>query len=371
MIGICVVAALLQWYLIFPAIVMIALILIVRAAYIHTARDMKRYEALVRSPLYTHMTVTLNGLATIRAFEVPDAFTQQYYRYQNTHTATYFVCFASSRLLGFTMDIICLAYILAVALFLMLFSEGIDSGTAGLAFSMALGLTGMTQWGVRQSAEVENQMTSVERIIDYSNIEPEAELITDYKLAENWPQFGNLVFEHVYLTYDNTEKPVLKDLCFVIKGGEKIGIVGRTGAGKSSILAALFRMNEVKGKIVLDGVNCRDIGLHQLRSKISIIPQEPVAFIGSLRKNLDPFDEHTDEIIWSTLDKVQLKNVVNDMPGKLQHQLSEGGSNFSVGQRQLICLARALLRNNRLLVLDEATSNVDHQTDSLIQQTIR
>ncbi|XP_027205501.2 ATP-binding cassette subfamily C member 4-like [Dermatophagoides pteronyssinus] len=370
-IGTCIVVALSQWYLIFPAIIMIILILIIRAAYIRTARDLKRYEAIARSPLFNHMTVTLNGLATIRSFNVQQIFTNQYYRYQNDHTATYFVCYASSRFLGICMDMICIGYIVIVAISLMAFYHGIQSGTAGLAFSMALGLTGMTQWGVRQSAEVENQMTSVERIIEYSELKPEASLKSDYKFLKNWPQNGQVIFDHVYLTYDGSSAPVLKDLCFEINGGEKIGIVGRTGAGKSSILAALFRMIEIDGKITIDNVNCRDIGLHELRSKMSIIPQEPVAFIGSLRKNLDPFDDRNDEEIWSALEKVQLKNVVNEMPGKLEYQLSEGGGNLSVGQRQLICLARALLRRNKILVLDEATANVDHHTDSLIQQTIR
>ncbi|KAI9581230.1 hypothetical protein GQX74_013817 [Glossina fuscipes] len=372
--GIVLVIAVVNPLVLLPTLLLAIIFYNLRTFYLKTSRNVKRLEAITRSPIYSHMATSLTGLSTIRAFGAQRVLINEFDNHQDLHSGVFFMFICTSRAFGYWLDCFCVLFIAIVTLSFFIFAPA-NGGDVGLAITQALGMTGMVQWGMRQSAELENTMTAVERVVEYDDIEPEGELESklDKKPPDSWPEEGKIIFDELSLRYfpDPKSEYILKGLTFEIRASEKIGIVGRTGAGKSSLINALFRLSYNEGSIIIDQRDTKSMGLHDLRSKISIIPQEPVLFSGTMRYNLDPFDEYSDAKIWEALDEVKLKKVVQELPSGLESKISEGGTNFSVGQRQLVCLARAILRENRILVMDEATANVDPQTDALIQITIR
>ncbi|XP_056411570.1 ATP-binding cassette sub-family C member 4 isoform X4 [Hyla sarda] len=367
---IAVAIAVIPWILI-PLLPLVIIFYFLRKYFLETSRDIKRLESTSRSPVFSHLSSSLQGLWTIRAFKAEERFQQLFDAHQDLHSEAWFLFLTTSRWLAVRLDAICALFVIAIAFGSLILSKTLNAGQVGLALSYAITIMGSFQWGVRQSAEVENLMISVERVMEYTQLEKEAAWESKKRPPPDWPNKGMIVFENVNFAYSLDGPLVLRHLTALIRPKEKVGIVGRTGAGKSSLISALFRLAEPEGKIWIDRLLTSDLGLHDLRKRMSIIPQEPVLFTGTMRKNLDPFDEHTDDELWDVLEEVQLKEVIEDLPGKIETQLAESGSNFSVGQRQLVCLARAILRKNRILIIDEATANVDPRTDELIQQTIR
>ncbi|KAL6423795.1 hypothetical protein ACFW04_010336 [Cataglyphis niger] len=370
MIGILIQVLIINWWIIFPTIIMGILYNEIKKIYIPTAQTIKRLEGNAKSPVFSHVNSTLSGLTTIRSAGAQEIVRKQFDEHQDLHTSTYSLIVTTSTMFGFALDMVTIGFIAFVTFsFVVLNNENTFAGNVGLAISQVLILCGMMQYGIRQTAETITQMTSVERILQFTELEKESPFESNPtdKPPSNWPVKGEIKFDRVSLQYAKSEPPVLKSLSFIIEPGMKIGIVGRTGAGKSSLISALFHMTKFDGDIYIDKVNTKKIGLHDLRNKISIIPQEPMLFSATLRDNLDPFRKFHDADLWSALEEVQLKDAI----ASLNHGIEHSGSNLSAGQRQLICLARAILQDNRILVLDEATANVDPTTDALIQTTIR
>ncbi|KAF7280544.1 hypothetical protein GWI33_005747 [Rhynchophorus ferrugineus] len=357
-------------WMIIPAIILLYIFTYARNLYLASAQDIKRLEGATKAPIFSHISASLYGLSSIRAFKSEKLVTKEFDDLQDQHSATWYMVIATSETLGFYLDVVSTIFLALVTFqFLIFENENTLSGNVGLVIAQTLILTGMLQFGARQSAEVSSNMTSVERVLQYTKLEEEGpwEALPANKPPADWPKEGKVDFRHAYLRYRPDSHPSIRDLNIEFQPGEKIGVVGRTGAGKSSLVATLFRLAPIDGHIQIDGLDTGIVGLRTLRSSISIIPQVPTLFSASIRYNLDPFEKCTDAQLWKALEQVELKQ--NGVA--LETYVSEGGSNFSAGQRQLICLARAIVRNNKVLVMDEATANVDQNTDSLIQTTIR
>ncbi|KAJ3408448.1 hypothetical protein HDV05_004980 [Chytridiales sp. JEL 0842] len=347
--------------------------LVIKISYMADIKTKSR-EAVTKPPIYAHLTATLEGLFSVRAYHAQDRFDSINLSRVDRNLESLFAMQGVKSFQALYLDFLSSMFIYFAAMLLILQREqdGIDS-VAGLALSNALQMLVFVQWTVRMWGEVETQMSSVGQLVYYAQTEPEAPFeIPDKKPPASWPSEGRIKFEDVVLKYQKNGVAVLKNVSCTIHPTEKIGIVGRTGSGKSTLLVSLLRIVESsQGRITIDGLDVSTIGLHDLRNKVAIIPQEPVMFVGTLRSNLDPFFRCTDEEIWKALDAVQLGDKVRNMPSKLETAVTENGKSVSQGQRQLICIARAILSKAKILVLDEATASLDAKTDMLIQEAIK
>ncbi|XP_027879365.1 multidrug resistance-associated protein 1 isoform X2 [Xiphophorus couchianus] len=345
----------------------------VQRFYVATSRQLKRLESVSRSPIYTHFNETLLGTSVIRAFGEQERFIHESDQRVDHNQKAYYPSIVANRWLAIRLEFVGNCIVSFAALFAVIARDSLSPGIMGLSISYALQLTASLTWLVRMSSDVETNIIAVEKVKEYCCTGKEAEWQHETpSVPPGWPTQGCIDIRGFGLRYRHDLDLAIRNITIAINGGEKIGIVGRTGAGKSSLTLGLFRIIEAaEGHIFIDGVDIAKLGLHELRSRITIIPQDPVLFSGSLRMNLDPFDSYSDEEIWRALEFSHLKNFVSSLPNKLSHECSEGGENLSVGQRQLLCLARAVLRKTKVLVLDEATAAVDMETDNLIQSTIR
>ncbi|KAL7749705.1 Canalicular multispecific organic anion transporter 2 [Sorochytrium milnesiophthora] len=358
------------WVLVVLAILFVALYF-VQSFYLASSRELKRLDSGSKAPIYQLFGESVSGIVTIRAYGYQAHYTNMLERRVDNFVRATYLNYSATRWLNLTINNLGSVVILAVAVIGVLTRYSTTGASIGLGVTMSQQLVMVMGYMSTYFCEMENQIISVERIRAYSSLEAEAAQ-HDAKVEPSWPSHGAITFEGYSTSYAANGKHVLRDLNLDIRGGEKIGICGRTGAGKSSITLALFRILEAtQGRIVIDGQDIRKVGLTDLRSRLTIIPQDPMLFQGTLRENLDPHNQHDDAALWRALEQAGLKETMASLTGGLDAVVTTGGNSFSAGQRQLMALASALLRKQRIVVFDEATSATDAETDALVQRTIR
>lgn len=382
-----VIAYLIPSFLAAAALLLIVYVL-VAGYFIGCARDLKRLNSVALSPIFQLFGETLAGVVTIRAYGHQQRFARKNQTQFDSYTRPFIWNWAANRWLAFRADLLSTFVMLSTAAFAILSVGKIDAGAAGLALTYSLTFEGILTWLMRDFAMAEQNMNAVERIHEYAIIEREAPtVIPDNRSPADWPVEGRVEFVDYSTRYAPEFDLALKNLSFKIPAGAKVGVIGRTGAGKSSLALSVLRALEASsGKIVIDGIDVSKLGLHDLREGVLMVPQDPTLFTGTLRSNLDPFNAYTDEEVLDCLRKVHLIGtdiahaVANTNEAReenqnvfynLNHMVAESGQNFSQGQRQLLCLARALLKSPKVLLMDEATASIDYATDAKIQATLR
>ncbi|EME32182.1 ABC transporter, multidrug-resistance, ATP-binding & transmembrane domain [Galdieria sulphuraria] len=354
-------------------IVLLLLYYPIQNYYRHTFRELTRLEAVARSFVYSHFTESLDGAATVRAYDAQERFRKELSSRIDRRFRALFCTGVAEKWLEVRLNFLGTSVLFLSAVFAVADAAKISPALVGLSLSYALSITGILTWNVRQFAALEGQMIAVQRQLQFVDIPSEAlPVIHSSRPPPYWPSEGAIVVDNLVVRYSENDPPVLKGISCRIRPREKVGIVGRTGAGKSSFFSVLLRLVEPNGgRIMIDGIDIATIGLYDLRSRLAVIAQEPVLFKGTIRSNMDPFGYFSDADLWEALRRVHMKETIANLPLGLDTEVSEDGSNFSAGQRQLICVARALLRRSKILLMDEATAAVDFQTDAMIQSMLR
>ncbi|CAK9181517.1 unnamed protein product [Ilex paraguariensis] len=366
--------AVIAWPILFVIAPMIYATIHLQKFYFASAKELMRIDGTTRSSVASHLAESMSGAMTIRAFGEENRFSTEHLHLIDANASPFFHNFSANEWLIQRLEVLCAIVLSSSALAMTLLPfQASDSGLIGMALSYGLSLNVFVVNSVQSQCMLSNLIVSVERLEQYMHIPSEApETIQGHRPSLNWPTVGRVEIHDLKVKYRPNAPLVLRGISCIFEGGHKIGIVGRTGSGKTTLISALFRLVEpTDGKIIIDDINISTIGLHDLRSHFGIIPQDPTLFSGPIRYNLDPSSEHTDHEIWEVLEKCQLREAVQEKEESLNSLVVQDGSNWSMGQRQLFCLGRALLKRRKILVLDEATASIDNATDSIIQKTIR
>lgn len=372
--GTLVIMVMVTWQVVMVAIPALIGVLCIQRYYIASARELVRINGTTKAPVMNYAAESMLGVITIRAFAATNRFIKTNLQLIDTDATLFFYTNAALEWVLLRVEALQILVIVTSSILLVILPEGaVAPGFLGLCLSYALTLSSAQVFLTRFYSNLENSIISVERIKQYMNLpsEPPA-VISDKRPHPSWPSEGKIELENLRVKYRQNAPMVLRGITCTFAAGHKVGVVGRTGSGKTTLLSALFRLiDPSSGRILIDDVDISTIGLKDLRMKLSIIPQEPTLFRGSVRSNVDPLGLYTDQDIWEALDKCQLKKTISVLPGLLESPVSDDGENWSAGQRQLFCLARVLLRRNRILVLDEATASIDSATDAILQRVIK
>ncbi|CAL5190730.1 unnamed protein product [Lathyrus oleraceus] len=375
LLGIIIVMSQVAWQVFIVFIPVIAISIHYQRFYLPSARELSRLCGVCKAPIIQHFAETISGTSTIRSFDQESRFHAANMKLTDGYSRPKFNIAAAMEWLCIRLDMLSSITFVFSLMFLISIPPGIiNPGLAGLAVTYGLNLNQIQAWVIWNICNLENKIISVERILQYTSIQSEPPLVLEEENRPDpsWPANGEVDIRNLQVRYAPHLPLVLRGLTCTFRGGLKTGIVGRTGSGKSTLIQTLFRLIEpTAGEVIIDSINISAIGLHDLRSRLSIIPQDPTMFEGTVRSNLDPLEEYNDDQIWEALDKCQLGDEVRKKEGKLDSSVTENGENWSMGQRQLVCLGRVLLKKSKILVLDEATASVDTATDNLIQQTLR